>query len=199
MMKLEYQAVITEQLGVKPIQINSALVSAQNRNRLYWTNIPVFEQPENKNIVLKDIIEGGTVDRDKAFCLDASYYKGGSLKMYFEKHRRQLVFNDVPIHVGQADLNGHDIIKRVYSIEGKSPTLTAVCGGNQEAKIATSETTWRKLTPKECERLQTLPDGYTEGVSNSQRYKMLGNGWTVAVIEHLFKNLLDKEKGNNVC
>tara|TARA_R110000764_G_scaffold234485_1_gene328366 strand:- start:356 stop:1147 length:792 start_codon:yes stop_codon:yes gene_type:complete len=148
-MKQEYQDVISECLGVKPILINSALVSAQNRNRLYWTNIPIDRLPDDKGVVLKDILENGVVDRDKSHCLDANYFKGGNLKSYFEKHRRQLVFG----------VNG------------------------------TKEFEYRKLTPLECERLQTVPDGYTEGVSNTQRYKMLGNGWTVAVIKHIFSNI----------
>jgi len=155
-MAKQSQDVISEYLGVEPIEINSSLVSAQNRVRLYWTNIPGILQPENKGILLKDILEiDGYVDRDKSHCLDANYFKGGNLKSYFEKHRRQLVFNnDEPI---------------------------------------TSETTYRKLTPLECERLQTIPDGYTEGVSNTQRYKMLGNSWTADVICHIFKGI--KENG----
>lgn len=87
--------------------------------------------------------------------------------------------------IGYANINGHEQIKRVYSPEGKSPTLTAIQGGNQEAKISLDNLTWRKLTPVECERLQTFPDGYTEGISNSQRYKALGNSFTVDVIKHI--------------
>ena len=223
-MKQESQDIISRYLGVQPVMINSSLVSAQNRKRLYWTNIP-FTMPEDRGIMLKDIIEDGLVDRDKALCvtstykngprpkdyfekskrqivfnfvdrdkahcLDANYFKGGnlsSLKNYFEKSRRQLVFsNEGMCH----DLKGHDLIKRVYHPEGKSPTLTACTGGNREPKIATDNLKWRKLTPLECERLQTVPEGYTAHVSNTQRYKMLGNGWTVDVIAHIFKNLGD--------
>lgn len=239
-MKQEYQDVISEHLGVKPIMINSTLVSAQNRVRLYWTNIPGLEQPEDKQLVMKDILEDGFVDRDKSHCLDANYFKGGNLKSYFEKHRRQLVFSkDGLCHVGDADLKGNDSIKRVYHQDGKCPTLTTMGGGHREPKVLivpeatkkgyteiqdgdcfdatfiTSKTrrgrnmkdksncltaanydymryehpTYRKLTPMECERLQTVPDNYTEGVSNTQRYKMLGNGWTVDVICHVLKNI----------
>ena len=189
-MKKEYLDIITEQLGVEPIFINSSLVSAQNRQRYYWTNIEGVEQPEDRGIVLKDILEDSDwfTDRDKSHCLDANYFKGGNLKSYFEKHRRQLVFNK-PIQVGTADIKGFDIIKRVYSPEGKSPTLTTMQGGHRQPKVAEDETRWRKLTPLECERLQTVPDNYTEGVSNTQRYKMLGNGWTIEVIKHIFKNI----------
>ena len=423
-MKKEFQDVISEQISsvypeytsgglfsIEPILINSALVSAQNRQRLYWTNIPNIEQPEDLGIVLRDVLEDSFVaDRDKSYCIDANYYKGGNPKNYFEKSRRQLVFDkefdkmttkdgksyaltatyqgavawnsiekkqrtmiptyntpkqfvseeaiekyvqdknaevndtynkrtvkgdksttirpnnntaniwvnekairenkptyNTPKQVGTAaDLKGYDSIKRVYSEDGKSPTLTTMGGGHREPKVAVTsyrevrtkeakeerkrirketgkdhtpfrakelvpredgkvgtltpslnkdhtisvksmtevrtpeankirrehkkktgkdwsprhmrhlverkddksntitantskqhtiqieqeeELTWRKLTPLECERLQTFPDNYTEGVSNTQRYKMLGNGFTVRVIEHILKNM----------
>ena len=146
-MKQEYQDVISDLIGVQPIKINSALLSAQNRVRLYWTNIPSVTVPEDKGIALKDIIEDGFVDRDKSYCIDANYFRGGNLKRYFKRSSRQLVFTD------------------------------------------TKFTEYRKLTPVECERLQTVPEGYTEGVSNTQRYKMLGNGWTVDVVSHILKNI----------
>ena len=229
-MKKEFQAIITKDLGVEPIMINSSLLSAQNRVRLYWTNIPNVSQPNDLGIVLKDIIEDGVTDRTKSHCLDANYFKGGNLKSYFEKHRRQLIFSkDGLCHVGDADLKGNDSIKRVYHPDGKSPTLTTMQGGHREPKIilggafrgryeddgsikqqleirsdektntittvqkdnvVVSNATYRKLTPLECERLQTVPDKYTEGVSNTQRYKMLGNGWTVDVIKHIFTNAI---------
>ena len=236
-MKKEYQEIISEHLGVEPVMINSALVSAQNRVRLYWTNIPGLIQPEDKGLVLKDIIEDGVVDRTKSHCLDANYFKGGNLKSYFEKHRRQLVFSKNGLcHVGDADLKGNDSIKRVYHPDGKSPTLTTMQGGHREPKVlcgrivgrkinpntgkrddynpdlkaeqrleprldeksgtlttvqkdnvVITHLTYRKLTPLECERLQTVPDGYTAGVSNTQRYKLLGNGFTVDVIKHILQ------------
>jgi len=137
----------------------------------------------------------GYVDRDKSYCLDANYFKGGNLKMYFEKHRRQLVFsNDGLCHVGDADLNGHDLLKRVYHPEGKAPTINTMGGGNREPKVITSETTYRKLTPKECSRLQTIPDSYCDGVSNTQKYKMLGNSFCVSVVAWLFENLKNQEE-----
>ena len=187
-MKPEHQQVITDALGVEPIEVNSACVSAQNRKRLYWTNIPFVGDLSDRGIVLRDVLDAeGFVDRDKSFCLDANYWKGGNLKQYFEKHRRQLVFTSCE-QVGVADgINGHDLIKRVYSVAAKAPTLNACTGDNREPKIATSSLTYRKLTPTECERLQTFPDGYTEGVSNTQRYKALGNSWTVDVIVELVR------------
>ena len=95
-----------------------------------------------------------------------------------------------PKQVGvAADINGHDVLKRVYSPDGKSPTINTCQGGNREPKLAQENLTWRKLTPLECERLQTVPDNYTNHVSNTQRYKMLGNGWTVEVIKHILQNM----------
>jgi site-specific DNA-cytosine methylase len=189
-MKQESMDVITEALGVEPIFINSSLVSAQNRQRYYWTNIPMDKLPDDKGIMLKDILEDGYVDRDKAHCIDANYFKGGNLKSYFEKHRRQLVFSDEGLcHVGDANLKGHGYVRRVYHPDGKAPSLCAASGGNLEPKTFISPDSWRKLTPLECERLQTVPEGYTTHVSNTQRYRMLGNGWTVDVITHILKGM----------
>lgn len=178
MMKQESQDIITEALGVEPVMMNSSLVSAQNRKRLYWTNI-AFDAPKDKGIKLKDILEG-----------DASHFKEGNLKQYFQKHKSQLVFSEDGLcHVADADLKGHGYNRRVYHPEGKAPSLCAASGGNLEPKTIISDTTWRKLTPLEAERLQTVPDNYTAHVSNSQRYKMLGNGWTVDVIAHILKEM----------
>lgn len=293
-MKKEYQDVISEHLGVQPIMINSALVSAQNRVRLYWTNIPNVVQPEDKGILLRDIIEGGVTDRDKSYCIDSSYYKGGDLNQYFNKSRRQLIFEKY----GVSD-DFLSKLKKIVHNDKKAFCLLAttsisarnynrslcnlvVCGASrgrylidgkrQDGKMKTAGLTkqmleiredektncltsvqkdnllivsegtkkgyveilpnegvdlsfpnsktrrgrkmedksncltaasydycwWdglmvRKLTPIECERLQTVPDNYTSAVSDSQRYKMLGNGWTVDVIAHIFKNLTNGE------
>lgn len=230
-MKKESMDVITEALGVEPIFINSSLVSAQNRQRYYWTNISMESLPNDKGIVLADILEDGHVDRDKSHCLDANYFKGGNLKSYFEKHRRQLVFSkDGMCHVGDAGISDkYAYINRVYHPDGKGPSLVASDGGHlqpkvlevvgmsdtngwdQERKVYSPDSvsptltaqrssnvpkvkaegmTWRKLTPLECERLQTVPEGYTDHVSNTQRYKMLGNGWTVDVVSHIMKGLV---------
>ena len=315
-MKKEYLQIISEQVsacyleipfGIEPIFINSSLVSAQSRQRYYWTNIPNVEQPKDRGVVLKDVLEDGfNTERDKSHCLDANYYKGSSVENYLKKSRRQMVFkdsgnngmilvpqklvddtndlpeksqtiksqyyksskanfersgtfhatgipqkskdqyietHDTPKQIAIAtDVNGHDILKRVYSEDGKSPVVTTCGGGNTEPKVvagawrgrsldesgknvAWKETKpkqmlelrkdeksnsltsvrkdnivsltrdtdqdvyWRKLTPLECERLQTVPDNYTNSVSNTQRYKMLGNGWTIEVITHILKNM----------
>ena len=190
-MKKESMDIITDALGVEPIFINSNLVSAQNRQRYYWTNIPVDKLPDDKGIVLADILEDGHVDRDKSHCIDANYFKGGNLKSYFEKHRRQLVFSrDGMCHVGDAGISDkYAYVNRVYHPDGKGPSLVASDGGHLQPKISKGTTEYRKLTPLECERLQTVPEGYTDHVSNTQRYKMLGNGWTVDVVSHIFGGL----------
>jgi site-specific DNA-cytosine methylase len=190
-MKKESMDVITDALGVEPVFINSNLVSAQNRQRYYWTNIPVDKLPDDKGIVLADILEDGHVDRDKSHCIDANYFKGGNLKSYFEKHRRQLVFSkDGMCHVGDAGISDkYAYVNRVYHPSGKGPSLVASDGGHLQPKVSKGTTEYRKLTPLECERLQTVPEGYTNHVSNTQRYKMLGNGWTVDVVSHIMKGL----------
>ena len=263
-MKKEYQAIMSEHMGFEPQALDSKWVSGQNRYRLYWlgklqddgTYKQVHIAPlEDKDIVLADILEDlpfdeapnylkGTwcgrvrgdmvksVDDAKANCLTASMYKGQIPT--FVKSKK-------PIQVGMAnDIKGFDIIKRVYSPQGKSPTLTTMQGGHRQPKVAigrivnrrldengvrkdnqlelpfttqlevsdsaksnclttvqkdnvvvSEDYLYRKLTPLECERLQTLPDNYTEGVSNTQRYKMIGNGWTVDVIAHILKGIKD--------
>jgi len=161
-MKQESQDIISKYLGVEPVRFNSSLVSAQNRQRLFWTNID-FDLPDDKGIILADILENGITDRQKSHCLDANYFKGGNLKSYFEKRRRQLIFKEF--------------------LKDDWPLL-------DHAKYKyLSHLSFRKLTPLECERLQTVPDNYTNHVSNTQRYKMLGNGFTVDVIAHILKGL----------
>jgi len=360
-MKQQFQDVITEQVSacypdfeggdlfgsqIKPILINSALLSAQNRQRLYWTNIPNIEQPEDKGIVLRDILEDQiskefyykeksiaymergsdkwaqaksgrradgyeqTSDKEKSFTITANWHKGVPYNYFKETKPKQVgkikdggqgnriysqdgkssslsaqsggtagvgntLVETKPKQVGIAtDIKGHDILKRVYSPDGKSPTLNTMGGGNREPKVVSgawrgrykedgtteqklelnqsgksnslttvqkdsvvvstkpnqinpskkaggkqpymqdrvfhkkgkshaltesfasrthvgeeNNLSWRKLTPLECERLQTVPDNYTNHVSNTQRYKMLGNGWTVEVIAHILNNM----------
>lgn len=400
-MKKEFINVISEQVskcypeilfGIEPILINSSLLSAQSRQRLYWTNIPDIQQPQDKGIVLRDILvenpedefyyskksrdymERGnekwqqagkrradryeqSADKEKSFTITANWHKGvpynyfkeskpikvgmnveevkvrkhevnisglqhllrqmkkesgktnkqiaeetnmpvtkvehwfridssfaipgdniwiklkkvlGIKTSIFDKEVMEFEYRDgvyetkqrvysengksptitasnteqyietTPKQVGIAvDINGHDILKRVYSPDGKSPTINTMGGGNREPKVACGrmvgrhkingvrqdhkgsvagktkqmlelrrdnktnnlstvqkdnvltkdDVYWRKLTPLECERLQTVPDNYTNHVSNTQRFKMLGNGWTVDVIAHILKNM----------
>lgn len=325
-MKKEHLAVITGFLGVEPVLINSALVSAQNRQRYYWCNWKV-EQPADRGLLLRDIIETGEVDRDKSYCIDANYYKGGSLNNYLEKSRRQIVLS--PEKLVNVNPSGNGMNGWVYGVDAKSPTVTtnkgegskiafhqsekrlmvkendnraiagivmtengirpykndgrkgslteigtigladtksaavtvanapkytdrhirnmkslddksvkllssmhkgqqangqtlildvtgaAIRGRYIEGNSGTTEQglevrddgkanslttvgkdsvlaegiTYRKLTPIECERLQGVPDNYTNHVSSTQRYRMLGNGWQVDTIEHIFRSM----------
>jgi DNA (cytosine-5)-methyltransferase 3A len=293
-MKKEYLDVITEQVGgIEPILINSKLVSAQNRQRYYWTNIPNVTQPEDRGLVLRDVLEDYTDDVYLAGEKLQKNYKGGNQLNPNYKSQANTIHDvnkksgticagthgyangyvGTPKQVGTAvDIRGYDIIKRVYSPDGKSPALTTMQGGHRQPKVVTgawrgrynkdgsttqklelrrddktnslttvqkdnvvvttkpnqvnpskdaggkqpymqdrvfdergkshaltasfasrtnvaTDVHWRKLTPLECERLQTVDDNYTEGVSNTQRYKMLGNGWTVDVISHILSNI----------
>lgn len=195
-MKKEHLAVITEKLGVEPVFINSALVSAQNRQRYYWCNWPV-SQPEDASIMLADIIEEGVVDRDKSYCIDANYWKGSNVEQYINKSRRQIAFTErrteeaKRIRREYKQLYGRDFSPRrakelVARDDGKMNCLTATYS-LKEHTLIDEKLYYRKLTPIECERLQTVPDNYTDAVSNTQRYRMLGNGWTVDVIAHIFR------------
>ena len=247
---------ISKELGVDLMYINSALVSAQNRQRFYAFNWEV-EQPEDRGILLRDILESGVVDREKAYPLLTTHQ--GNARDYFKKQHAQIVLEPVgigyrgrmengewvkryesngefkanalttaqtdsmvaePIRIG--DIGSTAQAHRVYSCEGKSVTLKAQAGGQgaktglyacpatgkekliyevndglitvkdkrYPIKLKDGKYIIRKLTPVECERLQTLPDGYTEGVSNAQRYKGLGNGWTAEVIIHILNGVL---------
>lgn len=175
------EGVISDALGVLPIVINSALVSAQNRVRLYWTNIgetytdlsgmrvSTIPQPEDRGLVLRDIIERG-----KSPALLA---KGGGGAQ------------PTKISIQPSD-DGYR--KKSKTVRGGGRGTTP---DKRQEWDNVLEVSYRKLTVIECERLQTVPDGYTEGVSNTQRYKMLGNGWTVDVIAHIFSHL---KKGDEV-
>lgn len=219
---------------LEPIMINSALVSAQFRERLYWTDIKDITQPIDKGIYLRDIVEKNVTTRGisdklckyiinkkgepshnldrKSKVFTAGAHSGGShsdmdlipMRMksktlrsgeFTSKPEDRQEWNNIPFRckqVGEADISGNEYTRRVYSPDGKMRCLNAGGGGNLEPKISEDNITWRKLTVTECERLQTVPDGYTEGVSNTRRYHALGNGWTVDVIKHIF-SFLPKE------
>lgn len=272
-MKKEFQNIISEHLGVEPIEINSNLVSAQNRKRLYWTNIPNIKQPEDKGIMLKDIVhEKADIDfavsetwckwfkRKAQYYIDKSYvavspekaitmtarqimsWNGNfiyeCLEEYIVPFDKTLKILEKEVEKGKVgyfktDSQGN----RIYYIHDKAVTLCGQAGGrgaktglylfgcitpdrvnkrqngqrfNEGQKFYTLtaqdkhgvliEGYIRKLTPIECERLQTLPDNYTQGeingkeISDNQRYKMLGNGWTVDIIAHILKHI-GKEDG----
>lgn len=250
---------ISRELGVDLMYINSALVSAQNRQRFYAFNWEV-EQPEDRGILLRDIIESGEdlTSNEKSYTLTASY-NGAIAWNTIERAQRNMVAESVgigyrgrmedgkwvkryesneepkanalttcrtdsmvgyPIRVG--DIGSTAQAHRVYSCDGKSVTINAGGGGQggktgrytcpasgrekivyevkdgfitirdkqYPIKLKDGFYTIRKLTPVECERLQTLPDGYTKAVSNTQRYKGLGNGWTAEVIIHILNGAL---------
>ena len=192
-MSKEDKAKITEIMGVEPILINSALVSAQQRKRLYWTNIPGITQPQDKGILLKDVLENGSAMdlKSRAICSSAGRT---TEREYFKKQQGTMVAE--PVKIGLID--GTDYQQnRVYSVFGKSVSIKGNGGGwgantgRYKIDLQDGDYTVRKLTPVECERLQTWPDNYTEGVSNTQRYKIIGNGWTADVIAHIF-NFMDK-------
>ena len=253
-MKKEYQDVITEHLGVEPIEINSNLLSAQNRKRIYWTNIPGVTIPNDKGILLKDIVHENndevlnvelpnfnvnpsgkgmngdvySIEKSKSRTLTTNKGEGQKISVaiaeFIVPFDKTLQILDKEVQRGKVGYFRKDSqANRVYYIHDKAITLTGEAGGgaakmgqylfgcitpdriekrqngqrfNDGKKFYTLtaqdkhgvliEGYIRKLTPIECERLQTVPDNYSAIVSNSQRYKMLGNGWTVDVIAHVF-------------
>ena len=177
--------------SVRLTHINSALVSAQHRKRFYVTNFGDIEQPEDRGILLKDILENGTdlTSNDKSFSLTATY-DGAIAQNTLERHQRSMVAEPI-------EPEGGVPIKAVSRADGKVYTVYEVRGGQitikdkqYHIKLRDGYYIIRKLTPTECERLQTMPDGYTAAVSNSQRYKALGNGWTAEVIIHILNHAL---------
>ena len=205
-MSKEDKAKITEIMGVEPILINSALVSAQQRKRLYWTNIPGITQPKDKGILLKDVLENGSAMdlksrsngsamdlKSRAICSSAGRT---TEREYFKKQQGTMVAE--PVKIGLIDGTDYQP-NRVYSVFGKSVSIKGNGGGwgantgLYKIDLPDGDYTIRKLTPLECERLQTWPDGYTEGGSNTQRYKIIGNGWTADVIAHIFKFMKEAE------
>ena len=248
-MKKESEQVITDYLGVEPVEINSNLVSAQNRKRLYWTNIPFDGVPEDKGIMLKDILEEETAEFYRAgeylqekrrssdknpdmlnpdyrsqantihdvdgksgtVCAGTHGYaigyvpevKGAKIvnRRLDERGKRQDNDKDIPLQK-RLELRKDDKAYCLTTVQKDSVLADPVIrdkskcvrtGGrgsyDRHEWDSIDNMHWRKLTVTECERLQTVPDGYTCGVSNTQRYKMLGNGWTVDVVKHIFEGL----------
>ena len=170
-MKDECKQVITDLLGCNPIFIDSADFSAQSRPRYYWTNIPNFQPYIKSELVLKDIMES-QVD-----------------KKYFYNYPLENI--DMSKQVcAIMQFKNHDIHKRVFNPDFKCHTLTTCGGGNTQKKVFVDGRA-RKLTPLEYERLQTLPDNYTYGIADTNRYTVIGNGWTVDVIAHILKGILN--------
>lgn len=207
-MKKERQNIISEHLfGIQPVEIDSALVSAQRRKRLYrvgernedWSySQVVISQPEDKGILLKDILEQEVDSKfylsDKAIELMIKYLKPdyeitGKSNTLTTELAHTIGKNMSPklvVETGVVLYNRAHWRFRGSLHADKSPTIRCQVNGNV---LCLTRDFLRRLTPIECERLQTLPDDYTAGVSNSQRYKMLGNGWTVDVIAHIFREM----------
>jgi DNA (cytosine-5)-methyltransferase 3A len=165
-MKKEWQDIISEELGVQPIKINSNLVSAQNRERLYWTNIPVVGLPDDKKIYIEDILDTN---------FDSKYW--------LKERNTELLSNKVSIE-GAPDICCIDVYNKKFKKDRKSPTLTLP---HHNSLRLLQDGKFRKLTPNECERLQTVPVDYTNtGIADIHRYSMLGNGWTIDVITFIF-------------
>jgi DNA-cytosine methyltransferase len=234
-MKKEYLDVITGQVSecypdyqgtgsdlfnnrIEPILINSALLSAQNRQRYYWTNIPGIEQPKDRGIVLRDVLEATPENytlmsdkfvnrqkknkKNKGCLVDYTKEKASNLSaMEYVKNGRQGDYLACDTHGtpkrepkvvtgawrGRYNEDGTTTQKLELRKDKKTNSLTTVQKDN--VVVEPVQMNWRKLTPLECERLQTVKDNYTDGVSNTQRYKMLGNGWTVEVICHILNNI----------
>lgn len=173
-MNEESKQIISECLGCEPIFIDSADFSAQSRPRLYWTNIPVNMNWQESKSVIRDIMESK---------VDEKYY-----------YNFPLINVDMTKQVcAIMEHSNQEMHKRVFNPDFKCHTLTCVSGGNQQKKVMDNSRA-RKLTPLEYERLQTLPDNYTAGLSDGRRYTAVGNGWTVDVIAHLLSGLKSLEK-----
>jgi len=201
-MKKEFLDVISEQVGVKPILIDSALVSAQTRKRFYWTNIPNVNQPKDKGILLKDIllsdveepmlsnIYGGFKEKKPRVHTDKSVTirtaSGGGHIPSLIHSAKALAYMNRKVKGGRThwDFAHHSDIKNE-----KSSCVTANLYKGVPYNVLVDAKCIRKVDPIEAERLQTVPDNYTNHVSNTQRYKMLGNGWTVEVICHILKHM----------
>lgn len=222
-MKKEYEAVISEHLGVQPIEINSNLVSAQNRKRLYWTNIEGVTQPEDRGIYLKDVLQEAVDDKyylsnkglsgmlahkerntgkgngfGVQFISDESEKANTVLQRCYKDCKANALLIHPKYYLSDAALNRANI--RNYSKPKVNPEKSGAintknnspqCSFDSGTSLikASEDKRIRRLTPIECERLQTVPDNYTSAVSDTQRYRMLGNGWTVEVIKHILKNL----------
>lgn len=171
----KWKKVITNALGVEPIMINSELVSAQSRERLYWTNIPNVTQPEDKHIYIDDIVQN---DIEHTYLpktrLDYSNYDKSKVD--------KSVFKNTATQIGNSRKFGNAVRSN-----GKAFTLRRVNPNG----IIDEKYNIRHFTPIEVERLQTLPDNYTliDGIKTKERYEACGNGWTVDVIAHIFKGL----------
>lgn len=206
-MSKKWEAVLTKAIGVEPVKINSNLVSAQNRKRLYWTNIAEIPQPKDEGIYIRDILEDE---------VDEKYYVSDKAIQGMINHTEKSTEkgNGFGARVVSPDGKANTLLQRCYKDgkdnliiaasrvracedgvtkqhleprkDGKSNCLTTV---QKENPLIENRSTLRRLTPRECARLQTVPEWYEWVVSDTQIYRMCGNGWTVKVIEHILGHL----------
>ena len=168
---------ISHELGVDLQYINSALVSAQNRQRFYAHNIPNVEQPEDRGILLKDILESGLTYQKKAFCLTANY-TGAYPADLFKSVRSQVL---------EIDKDGYEVKDQKIHITGYNRKRNS--DYVNVPNIPDGKYRLRPFTVAEASRLQTMPDDYTNGIARNQAIKCLGNGWTAEVIIHILKHM----------
>ena len=182
-MKPVWSAVISEYMQVPSVEINSSCVSAQNRERLYWTNIN-FNLPLDRGITLADVLDLDMpfLKTDKKFKPKRNQHKASTLTGGAHSGGNHSEMDIIIYQVPRGKNDGG------YARATKAPTITS-SRWEQNNFILFSEFSYRRYSPVECERLQTVPEGYTAHVSNTQRYKMLGNGWTVDVIASIFAGL----------
>ena len=182
-MSKKWERVITEALGVEPVLINSALVSGQSRNRLYWTNIPDITQPEDKGIFIKDVLEDTYSDKERLSDFVIDRYKE---------------LPNCSFAVGTTKPDFRTIGQRDYVYGDNNKMACLVATDYKQPKQVLHNGIIRKISPIEAERFQTLPDDYTKYamidgqvklVSNTKRFECIGNGWTIDVIVHIFKNI----------
>lgn len=183
-MSKKWEAVLTNAIGVEPVKINSNLVSAQNRKRLYWTNIAQITQPEDEGIFIRDILEDNV---DEKYYLSQKAVDGMTNRARVNAEKRNGFGARTVSPDGKANTLcvyreslDHNLIAERTEPDGKSIGITEALQNGSAL---------RRLTPVECARLQTVPDWYEWVVSDTQIYRMCGNGWTVRVIEHILKNL----------
>jgi len=198
--------IITKELGVEPVMFNASLVSAQSRKRLFWSNIP-FTLPEDRGILLKDILQpdvgetfyinkemkanGKTTGKVGYVGEGEQYGQGGQAHRVYSPDGKTPTMSSSPalVKIGHIEHGGQG--NRVYDVEGKSATISANSGGlGSNTGLYKNNDQIRKLTPIECERLQGLPDNYTEGVAKTHRYKCLGNAFNVDVVSHILSAVI---------
>ena len=197
-MAKKWEKIITDAVGVEPVKINSSLLSAQNRPRLYWTNVPEVSVPKDAGIKLDDILDPKADDKDVAYTLTVQRCWPRLIEKYGYVPERFNAYNAAKLTDKACALSRGSMVTSscatllfVPRADGVHEVKDGMLDGKWQTELKDGRYNLRKLTILECERLQTLPDGYTDGVDvpPQKRNEMIGNGWTAKVIEHLFKGL----------